>query len=177
TAAEKGTILHKVMEQLDFHQMAEIWSGNNGKETNLAEIQAVVSDLVKRDILTEEEAGVVSYQKIIGFFDSEIGKRACSSGKLYKEISFNIMKELSGEKIIIQGTIDCYFEEDGTYILLDYKSNYIADMEDGSEIERMTESYKVQLELYREALERIRGIKVKEAYLYLFHISQAIRIF
>ena len=177
TAAEKGTILHKVMEQLDFHQMAEIWSGNNDQETNLAAIQSVVNDLVKREILTEEEAGVVSYQKIIGFFDSEIGKRACSSGKLYKEISFNIMKELSGEKIIIQGTIDCYFEEDGSYILLDYKSNYISDMEDGSEIERMTESYKLQLELYREALEKIRGIKVKEAYLYLFHISRAIRIF
>lgn len=177
TAAEKGTILHKVMEQLDFHQMAEIWSGNNGKEANLAAIQSVVNNLVKREILTEEEAGVVSYQKIIGFFDSEIGKRACRSGKLYKEISFNIMKELSGEKIIIQGTIDCYFEEDGSYILLDYKSNYIGDVEDGSEIERMTESYKVQLELYREALERIRGIKVKEAYLYLFHIAQAIRIF
>jgi len=177
TGAEKGTILHKVMEQLDFHQMGAIWSGNNGKDANMAAIRAVVNELVEREILTEEEAGVVSYQKIIGFFDSEIGKRACGSEKLYKEVSFNIMKELSGEKIIIQGTIDCYFEEDGSYILLDYKSNYIGDVEDGSEIERMTESYKVQLELYREALERIRGINVKEAYLYLFHIAQAIRIF
>ncbi len=177
TGAEKGTILHKVMEQLDFHQMAAIWNENNGKAANTEAIKAVVNDLVEREILTKEEAGVVSYQKIIGFLDSDIGKRACRSGKLYKEVSFNIMKELSGEKIIIQGTIDCYFEEVGKYILLDYKSNYISDSEDESEIQKLMESYRLQLELYKEALERIRGIKVEEAYLYLFTIEKGVKVF
>jgi hypothetical protein len=30
--------------------------------------------------------------------------------------------------------------------------------------------------LYREALEKIRGVKVEEAYLYLFSIGKGIRI-
>jgi ATP-dependent helicase/nuclease subunit A len=177
TGAEKGTVLHKVMEQLDFHRMASIWSGGIGKDVKTEAIKAVVNDLAEREILTEEEAGIVSYQKIIGFLDSEIGRRACSAGKLYKEVSFNIMKEISGEKIIIQGTIDCYFEENGKYILLDYKSNFIGDPEDESEIERLTESYQEQLELYKEALERIRGIKVEETYLYLFAIEKGVKVF
>ncbi|MDD3168546.1 MAG: 3'-5' exonuclease, partial [Eubacteriales bacterium] len=182
TGAEKGTILHKIMEHLDFRQTACV-PGNHGEADNTGcasareeAIKAVVDELVNRRILTEEEAGAVSYQKIIGFFDSEIGKRACRAEKLYKEVSFNIMKEMSGEKIIIQGTVDCYFEENGKYILLDYKSNYIGDREDEVKINLVAGEYKDQLSLYKEALEKIRGIHVTEAYLYLFSIDRGIRI-
>ena len=86
------------------------------------------------------------------------------------------MKEMSGEKIIVQGTIDCYFEEAGKYVLLDYKSNYVGDPSDEGEIGRLTESYRMQLELYAEALEKIRGVRVEEAYLYLFALGKAVRI-
>ncbi len=176
TGAEKGTILHKVMEQLDFSQIAVIWSLNGGNDKKREAIAGVVEDLVEREILTEEEASVVSYQKIIGFFDSEIGKRACRAEKIYKEVSFNIKKKLSGETIIVQGTIDCYFEERERYILLDYKSNYVSDGEDETEIKHVTEGYRTQLSLYKEALEKIRGIRVEETYLYLFSIGRGIRI-
>ncbi|MDD4564999.1 MAG: helicase-exonuclease AddAB subunit AddA [Eubacteriales bacterium] len=165
SAAEKGTILHRVMEHIDFKQMAKT-----------RDVRAVVNDLVNKELLTAEEAGVVSYSKIIGFFDSEIGRRACKADKLYKEVSFNYMKEISGENIIIQGTIDCYFEENGNYILLDYKSDYLFDDEDESEIEKLTESYRSQLEIYKAALETIRDIAVKEVYLYLFSLDKGIRI-
>jgi ATP-dependent helicase/nuclease subunit A len=154
------------MEQLDFRQTAP----------KIEAVRAVVDGLVRREILTEEEASTVSYPKIIGFLNSEIGRRACRAEKLYKEVSFNIMKEMAGEKIIIQGTIDCYFEEGGKYVLLDYKSNYVGDRSDESKIERLTERYRTQLELYREALERIRGVRVEEAYLYLFQIEKGIRV-
>lgn len=176
TGAEKGTILHKVMEQIDFHQIAAVWSGGADEHQKTEAVRAVVNDLVSREILTEEEAGTVSYSKITGFFDSDIGRRACRSDQLYKEVSFNIMKEMSCEKIIIQGTIDSYFEEKGRYILLDYKSNYVGNTDDVKAIGRLKDSYSPQLELYREALERIRGVKVEEAYLYLFSADREIKI-
>ena len=87
------------------------------------------------------------------------------------------MKEISGEKIIIQGTIDCYFEENGKYILLDYKSDYLFDSGDEAELEKLVERYRSQLGLYREALEMIRGTRVEEVYLYLFSIGKGIRIY
>jgi len=176
TAAENGTILHKVMEHLDFRRIAESWTEETGKEVKTETLKAIVDDLTRREILTAEEAGTVSYQKIIGFFSSEIGRRACRAEKLWKEASFNIMKEMAGEEIIIQGTIDCYFEEEGKTILLDYKSSHIEDPEDTSEIERLAGHYRPQLMLYKEALEKIRGIRVAEAWLYLFSIDDAVRI-
>lgn len=176
TGAEKGTILHKVMEHLDFRFMGEVWKEGD-REKKIAAIQAAAEDLVKREILTAEETSAISYPKILGFFDSDIGRRAGQSPRLYKEVSFNIMKQIAGENIIIQGTIDCYFEEDGKYILLDYKSDYVGDPVDGSGIERLTERYRMQLGLYKDALEKIRGIKVEEAYLYLFDAGKGIRLF
>jgi ATP-dependent helicase/nuclease subunit A len=199
TGAEKGTILHKVMERLDFSQITAIMgrdagqgessdAGENCRERGAARVTVagrdaaaetvkdVVRDMVARELLTAEEAETVSYEKIIGFFDSEIGRRAGRAERLWKEASFNILKEMSGETVIIQGTIDCYFEEKGNYILLDYKSDYIGDPESGQEIARLAEHYRVQLELYREALEKIRGVRVEEAWLYLFGIDREIQI-
>ncbi len=176
TGAERGTILHKAMEHLDFRTLYEALGEQPDVERKLQIIGAAVEDLVARKHLTEEEAGVVSRRSIMGFFDSDIGRRAASSKELYKEVSFNMRKELSGERIIIQGTIDCYFEEDGKYILLDYKSNYLRDPENPEEIQQVAEGYRTQLSLYREALEKIRGIRVAEAYLYLFQAERSIRI-
>jgi ATP-dependent helicase/nuclease subunit A len=173
TAAEKGTILHRVMEELDFSRIFTI----DGEAARSATIRAVADDLVIREILSEEEAATIEIKKVLAFFDSEIGRRAGSADQLQKEISFNIMKEITGEKIIVQGTIDCYFQEADHYILLDYKSNFIGDPENETEIELLKDRYRVQLELYTEALERIRGIKVREAYLYLFSLGKGIRVF
>jgi len=175
TGAEKGTIIHKVMEKMDFRRMAEVLR-DGGRNEKTAAVQAFAEDLVKREFLTEEEVSAISFSKILGFFESAIGRRVCKADKLYREVPFNIMKEISGEKIIIQGVIDCYFEEKGKYILLDYKSDYVSDREDESEIKRIAEEYRMQIELYREALEKIRGITVEEAYLYLFSLGKEIRI-
>lgn len=177
TGAEKGTILHKVMEQLDFRQMAALWNGNGTAAVKAEAIKAVVRELVEKELLTEEEAAAVDYGKIMGFFSSDIGKRAACAELLFKEVSFNIRKELSGEKIIIQGTIDCYFKEKGKYVLLDYKSNYVGGYDSDQAIEQIVADYKTQLALYKEALEKIRSIEIGEAYLYLFSIGRAIRVF
>lgn len=187
SAAEVGTILHKVMEHIDFLQIKTIWDqcenkmeSKNGVSDVIKEktesIKKIIYDLGSREILTSEEISVISIPKIINFFDSEIGRRACRSDKLFKEVEFNFMTEISGENVIIQGAIDCYFMENGNYILLDYKSDYLFDTEDESEINKLADNYKLQLELYKTALEKIRGIKVKEVYLYLFSLGRGIRI-
>ncbi|MDF3002183.1 MAG: addA [Bacillota bacterium] len=179
TAAERGTILHKVMEHLDFHGMSSyvLPSAEKVDVRGMEEaVQTKVRELVTKEILMEEEGKVVSVSQIASFFCSEIGLRAAKADKLYKEESFNVMKELSGEKIIIQGTIDCYFEEDGKYILLDYKSNYIRSDEEEDDLDQIRETYRTQIELYKEALEKIRGFKVHEAYLYLFSLGRELRV-
>ena len=84
--------------------------------------------------------------------------------------------DYQGKEILVQGTIDCYFEEDGQYVLVDYKSNYI-DLNDKEEsLKHLKESYLPQLALYKEALEKITGKTVKEGVLYLFGLGESLEI-
>jgi len=84
----------------------------------------------------------------------------------------SVLETGQGEPVTVQGTIDCYFREGDRWILLDYKSNYLEETERAEAA--ILEMYRSQLELYRLALEQIRGIKVDETYLYLFTLNKSI---
>jgi len=175
TSAEKGTFIHKILEQLPFDQGADQDA-----------IKRQIDKLIQREMLTVEQADSIDIKMLIDFFQSDIGRRASESKKIYKEISFNLAKDtadildmpkdVASEKIIIQGTIDCYFEENGKYILLDYKSDYVANEFHEDRITFLVEQYRPQLGLYKEALEKIKGIKISEAYLFFLFIGKEIRV-
>ncbi len=168
--SEVGTAIHTLMEHLDFGLMMQ---PENRRESYIDE---QIKELVKGEILLEAEGQVIDRKKVLAFFDSNIGKRASQAKNLYKESSFNLKKEFSGEEIILQGTIDCYFEEGEGLILLDYKSNYLRKTYEESAIEELVKSYEGQLSLYKEALEKILGKKVLETYLYLFSFDREVKV-
>ncbi len=170
TKAERGTIIHFVMQHLDI-------KGDLSSES----IDDQVEDMISRELLTEEEAKIVEPEKIINFFDSSIGKKMLMADKVYREIPFVLRKKacdvINGlkdceEELLVQGIVDCYFEEDGEIILIDYKTGEV----DEKGLDRIKDRYGVQMGLYREALERITGKRVKESYIYSFDIDNTIRI-
>ncbi|MDD3851991.1 MAG: PD-(D/E)XK nuclease family protein, partial [Firmicutes bacterium] len=82
------------------------------------------------------------------------------------------------ETILLQGVIDCFFEEDGKIVLIDYKTDYV-NQGDGCSglapgIERIKERYRIQIEHYASALQRITGKPVAGKFLYLFHTGDVI---
>lgn len=170
TGSEKGTIFHKVMEHIDFSQMASLEYRNENF------IRLFMDKLVEQEVLTQKEREAVSENKILAFFESKIGRRASKGKNLRKESAFNIAREMYGEQIIIQGAIDCYFEEEGELVLVDYKSNYLKGEYDEEAIGKLVEGYRGQLALYKEALEKIKGQKVREVYLYLFSIDREVKV-
>lgn len=173
SGAERGTILHRIMEHLCFEEMPSLQK--KGDFTSIRDkILQSIAMMVRKEMLSAEEAEVADLTKLTAFFCSDIGKRVCHADEIYKETSFNLRKKRDGEEIMIQGTIDCYFLEGNNCILLDYKSNSVKETE--SSIEEIKERYASQLMLYQEALEKIKGITVKEKYLYLFSIDQSVRI-
>ena len=87
---------------------------------------------------------------------------------LYPELSDSICAK---DGIILQGIIDCYFEEPKGIILVDYKTDYVAPG-DGLDITR--DRYKTQIDYYAYALEQITGKKVIEKYIYLFWNGQVL---
>lgn len=163
TGAERGTILHKIMERIPF----------TAENKTVEEVECFAERLVEREILTREEKESVDLSLVADFFRSELGQRACRADRIFKETAFNLRKERGGESIIVQGTIDCFFREGGKWILLDYKSNYVRE---GAKIQELMDFYRPQLELYKEALERIKGIEPDEVYLYFFLLGKAYRL-
>ncbi|QUH25645.1 helicase-exonuclease AddAB subunit AddA [Serpentinicella alkaliphila] len=171
TKAEKGTILHFVMQHIN---MEEIRNGQT--------IEHQIQLMINKEIITEEEIMEIDINKITLFFNSYLGKRMLNSNKIYREVSFNMKRSAQevieglkncNENLLIQGTIDCYFEENNDLILVDYKSDEITEV---NNVDAVIKRYEIQLQLYKEALERIINRKVKESYIYLFDINKEVLI-
>ncbi|KAB3534145.1 helicase-exonuclease AddAB subunit AddA [Alkaliphilus pronyensis] len=168
SAAEKGTVLHFVMQHLDF-----------SRGLSFKDIEEQIGGMVTNELLTEVEAATVNVAKIEKFFSSDIGKRLLRAKEVYREVPFNIKKTASevldgiesDEELLIQGVIDCYFKEAEGIVLIDYKSDYVFE-----DVELIVTKYKTQLQLYKEALQAIGGEEIKECYIYLFDKDKAIII-
>lgn len=176
TAAERGTIIHSVLEHWDFKEGYGLCSQEEKKA--LESVREFITNLENKQLLTGEEA--VEARKhakmIINFQCSKLGKRLAEADEIFKETPFNLVKKIKGEDIIVQGIIDCYFREGDKYILLDYKTNRVDNPTDPHEIAYIKETYREQIELYREAIEVVKGVKVREAYIYMLNAQIFIEI-
>ncbi|MBR0139007.1 MAG: UvrD-helicase domain-containing protein, partial [Firmicutes bacterium] len=157
-AAERGTAYHRVMEHLPFDR----------GELDASEILEHMKNMEASGILSPAELAAVDPGRVAAFFRSPIGKRVLSSEKVMKEAPFTVKREYGGRTVLVQGTLDCCFMEDGSWVLVDYKSNYIDRASEEEEMERLRRTYLPQLSEYRYALKTVTGIPVKEAVLYLF---------
>ncbi|MGI6712238.1 MAG: helicase-exonuclease AddAB subunit AddA [Bacillota bacterium] len=167
STAEAGTVLHFVMQHLDFGQ---------------DNIEAQINEMVSQDLLTDRQAASVSTEKIRHFLASPLGRRMLAAESVHREEPFFIeipchelyrdMDEEAcrGETLLLQGVIDCYFEEPDGIVLVDYKTDYVP--QDGAEI--IKERYRLQILYYARALELLTGKQVKEKYIYLFRNGQVL---
>ncbi len=169
SAAEKGTVMHFVMQHLDYTDK---------------NIDGQLDVMVNKELITKQQADCVDVNKIQRFINSDICNRINSAEKVYREVPFNLELPLlelysdfigeinSDETILLQGVIDCYFEEDGKIVLIDYKTDYI---EQGS-ADKVKERYQTQLSYYSRALEKLTGLKVNERYIYLFSTGELVEV-
>ncbi|MFV0516661.1 MAG: helicase-exonuclease AddAB subunit AddA [Aminipila sp.] len=174
SAAERGTIIHSVLEHWNFKEGITICKKD--KKSAISYVYDLVDKLIMKKLLTEEE-GVVAKKSanlIIDFQLSEIGQRLSLADEINREIPFNLIREVKGENVIVQGIIDCYFREGDRIVLLDYKTNWINNINDKDEIEYIKEMYRNQIEMYKESIETVYGVSVSEAYIYLLNAGVAI---
>ena len=171
SAAEKGTIMHFVMQHLELKTAGSI-----------EDIQQQLKQMLRNELLTEEQTKAIEVDKIRRFINSVLGQRMLAVN-IHREVPFNmelscteIYKDLDADKygqhmVMLQGVIDCYFEEDDGLILVDYKTDYVNNNED-----LIKDRYKIQIDCYTKALENITGKKVIERYIYLFSNGEILRI-
>ena len=177
-AAEKGTVLHFIMQHLDLDKIRDS-SADYAAINNVVEAQ--IDAMIGKDLLTRQQADSVDIDKIILFFVSDLGKRMLKSKAVNREIPFNMEMTCSevftgqdeacpGEAVLLQGVIDCYFEEPDGIVLVDYKSDYVAS--GGQDI--IKKRYEYQINCYSRAIEQLTGKNVKERYIYLFWNGQVL---
>ncbi len=163
TGAERGTAYHRCMQLLRLVAL----EGLSGEALTNA-VARQLDDCANRRLLTDGQREVVEPWRLSRFLESEVGLRLRSSGEVHREWPFNVMLPIdealtAGEagrfghgELLVQGTIDCCFIEDGEWVLLDYKTDRTDDMD------ALRAHYDKQLKVYALALERITGMKVKQ---------------
>ena len=76
----------------------------------------------------------------------------------------------AGDEILLQGVVDCFFEEDGALVVVDFKTDRIAP----DALAERAEHYRPQLEAYSLALAQVIGKPVKEKILYFLRRGEQI---
>ncbi|WMI80804.1 helicase-exonuclease AddAB subunit AddA [Anaerotignum sp. MB30-C6] len=168
TAAEIGTAMHGVLESADLRV-----------EYDEEKLNALIEEILQKGKLTEKEVMALRKKELLQFFASPLAKRMRESEVIEKERPFAMLmaaKELYlGEEyenvedtVLINGIIDCFFVEGQGLVLLDYKSDRLYQEE------AFRERYKIQLQLYKQALEQALDKKVTEVYIYSFAMGKEI---
>jgi len=160
-SAEIGTLHHFVMQHLN---LKEALSPDG--------IKAQLNQMVMKNLIDQEDAKLVNTSNISRFFDTPLGVRMLKSDHIHREVPFILNKNMDGVDIMIQGIIDCYFEESDGVVILDYKTDFTGI----SGTDAVAENYRVQVELYTEALTRLLEKPVKGAFIYFFDAGESIQI-
>ncbi|MCL1882913.1 MAG: helicase-exonuclease AddAB subunit AddA [Defluviitaleaceae bacterium] len=173
TPMQMGSAIHTITEHIDYAE--------HKSETTINEL---IDSLVEKNLLSLEEANSVERGKIKKLANSPLAARlrnAAASFKLYRETPFVLALSASrlypemenNETILVHGIIDCHFEEDGKIILLDFKSDKIPH---STALDKWAEKHRVQLEIYKEALEKSTDMEVSEVLLYSFSRGESVEL-
>ena len=165
TGAERGTALHLVMQDLDFFCEASEQS-----------VREQVEKLRAQRKLTDEQASAVDVRAIVRFLRSDLAARIRKNAQtVRREYRFSLLRPVrdfatldADDAVLLQGVVDCFFEEDGELVVVDFKTDRIGR----TQIEERAEHYRPQLEAYSMALMRVMGKKVREKVLYFFSVGE-----
>lgn len=168
SGTRRGNAYHRVMELMDFSPLP-----------SLEQLWDQLEQMEESGILDPEYLSLVKKEKLQAFLQSPLAKRmerAQSQGRLYREQPFVLgidadrldVKFPKGEKVLIQGIIDVFFEEEGELVVLDYKTDRVSSKEE------LKKRYEEQLNYYADALSKLTGKRVKEKLIYSFALNQVI---
>lgn len=171
----RGDAYHKLMEHIPFEKI-------------LSEDE--ISDYIKNStagFLDKAEQNSINAGDIAGFYGNDVAKRivqASKNGKLYREYPIfhrldtqcydpaifgaDSREMLEGAEPYVQGIADMFFIEDDGIVLVDYKTDKTDDEQ------KYKDDYKLQLDIYKEALEKEFSVPVKQMIIYSFTLGRFI---
>lgn len=168
TGAERGTAIHLVMQYVDYSKCIDV-EGVRGEVNRLKTMR----------IVTEQQAEVIEPQILMLFFNSALGQRVMRAKSLFREFKFSLLSPAEkyydtggDDEILLQGVVDCFFEEEGGLTIVDFKTDYV----DSNIIYDKARSYAPQMEVYAYALNKVTGKTILNKYLYFFALGEAVKL-
>lgn len=167
TAAQRGTAAHRFLQCCDF--------------SCCDDLKAEASRLVGDGKLTQEQMDAIDFNLLKSFFDSDLFSRIMKSDNVQREYNFavnmsacdidgELSKQFEDELVMVQGAVDCFFEENGEIVIVDYKTDRVGDEA------QLRDRYSTQLELYRAAIEQSTEKIVKQCVLYSVTLGKTVEI-
>ena len=167
-AKEYGNAIHAAMQYIRYEVCQDTES-----------VQQEINRLVEQRYITAEQGELVNCDQIAAFFQTELGTKLRSGENVLREFKFSILDDaeqygegLEGEKVLLQGVVDCALLEENGITVIDFKTDRVSD----ATVNAAAERYRVQVQTYVDALSRIYGKPVKEAWLYFFCLNRFIRL-
>ncbi|WP_418026411.1 helicase-exonuclease AddAB subunit AddA [Paenibacillus sp. JJ1722] len=185
TPTERGTVYHTLMLHLplDGGMSAEV-------------IEETKARLLNQRMLLDVHVKALETDKILRFFTSELGSRMLGASHVQRELPFTYTMRATdywnhslpsmspgqetdseggqdGDKVLMNGIIDCLFETPEGLVLVDYKTDRISEYRT---LSHLTDQYRFQLELYARVIEEITGKKVAEKWLYFLEAGESVRL-
>ncbi|MDR0292632.1 MAG: UvrD-helicase domain-containing protein [Oscillospiraceae bacterium] len=152
----RGTAIHLFLQFADFEKCA----ASGGVEAETERLRANM-------LLSDGQAGAVDADALRAFFQTPRAKALIAAQDLRREQKFSLLVGNGdvpgltlpeGEKVLLQGVIDCFYETPEGVVLLDFKTDRVGR---GGEWIR-AERYKPQMEAYAAALAAMTGRVVAE---------------
>lgn len=172
SGADRGTAYHAIMEHLDLEHC-----------NTIEEAEQQIEEAFATHHLTESEKSCIDAKDLVRFTQTSLGKRMKDAQKnhtLKREQPFVLGVSASDvekdwpkdEMVLVQGIMDAYFYEEDEIVLMDYKTDKVGY----GGAKELVKKYKVQLDYYGAALERMTGKRVKEKIIYSFTLGREIRL-
>lgn len=159
--AEIGTANHLFMQFCDFNNIDSLG------------VAYEADRLLSVNMITDAQRDMLDIKTLAKFFESKLYQDIRASGRVFREKRFSVSDtdRNSREKVLVQGVIDCFFENpDGSYTVVDYKTDRVKN---GNEL---VERHKAQINYYKRAVSQMTGCKVSKTLLYSFALGCEIEV-
>ena len=163
-----GSAIHAVLQYIRYEVC-----------TDAAGVAQEVKRLVEEGRITAEQGDLVNCDQIAAFFATPLGSKLRTANNVLREFEFSILDDgeafgdgLAGEKILLQGVVDCALLEADGITVVDFKTDRVTEQT----LSNAVGHYRPQVQAYADALSRIYKKPIKDAFLYFFKLGQFVNI-
>lgn len=163
-----GNAMHAALQYIRYSECSSVEN-----------VEQEIRRLQQEGFLSEEQAAMVNKEHIARLFSTPLGRRLQTGGHVLREFKFSILDDgknfhpdLEGEKILLQGVVDCALLEPEGITVIDFKTDHVTE----ETLPEKIQHYSPQVNAYADAMERIYEAPIIRKCLYFFQLNRFVDI-